>query len=79
MIYGYARGSVQQRLNQETLKDVLVPFIDSDVQIKIKDMIRKSRKLEIESREMLNRATCMVEIAIEQGEKIALQMWQDSE
>lgn len=36
-----ARGSVQQRLNQETLKEINIPIIDFVDQLKISELIEE--------------------------------------
>ena len=48
-----ARGSVQQRLNQETLKEILLPIPDMEVQSKIKDTIIESFNLRKQSKHLL--------------------------
>ena len=72
MITRMARGSVQQRLNQETLKDVLVPLIKKEAQVQIAIRIRKSFALREQSKSLLKVATRAVEIAIEQDESAAI-------
>lgn len=72
LITRLARGSVQQRLNQETLRDVLVPFIDVEIQEKLIKVINKSREMELEAKKLLDKVVLMVEIAIEQGEDAVL-------
>ncbi len=56
---------MQQRINQETLRDILVPFIDVGIQKKLKKVINKSRKMELDAKKILEQAICLVEIAIE--------------
>ena len=72
MITRLARGSVQQRLNQETLKMVEIPFIPEKKQLVMKAMVEESRSKQILAQELLNQAVHLVEIAIEQGEEEAL-------
>lgn len=72
MITRLARGSVQQRLNQETLKMVEIPFIPEKKQLVMKAMVEESRSKQILAQELLNRAVQLVELAIEQGEEEAL-------
>lgn len=67
-----ARGSVQQRLNQETLKDLIVPIISPSIQLKIADKIQESFSLRKQSDELLVRAKQAVEMAIEKDEQTAL-------
>ncbi len=66
-----SRGSVQQRLNQETLRELLVPYIHSDVQTDINDMIEISFNLKMKSEKLLKNSIQAVEMAIEQNEIIA--------
>lgn len=67
-----ARGSVQQRLNQETLKDLLIPVIDFDKQREIADLVEESFKLKKQSEHLLEVAKKAVEMAIEQDEETAI-------
>ena len=67
-----ARGSVQQRLNQETLKEIMLPIPEMEVQSKIKDIIIESFNLRKQSRHLLECAKRAVEIAIEQDEQTAI-------
>jgi len=63
-----ARGSVQQRLNQETLKDLLVPIIATEIQSQIANLVQDSFTLKAKSERLLEVAKRAVEIAIEQDE-----------
>lgn len=72
LITRLARGSVQQRLNQETLRDILVPFINVEIQEKLRRIINKSREMELEAKKMLDKVILIVETAIEQGEDAVL-------
>ncbi|MDQ3129385.1 MAG: restriction endonuclease subunit S [Acidobacteriota bacterium] len=69
-----ARGSVQQRLNQETLKDLVVPILTSTIQENIVSLINKSQFAKSESKRLLNLAKKAVEAAIEQDEETALDL-----
>ncbi|MCK5040046.1 MAG: restriction endonuclease subunit S [Candidatus Aenigmarchaeota archaeon] len=64
-----SRGSVQQRLNQETLKEIKIPLIESQIQKQIADKIKESHKLRKESKELLEEAKRKVEEEIEKGAK----------
>jgi restriction endonuclease S subunit len=68
-----ARGSVQQRLNQETLKDLIIPIIDYSRQEKISTLIEKSFNLREQSEQLLETAKRAVEVAIESNEKKAIE------
>ena len=67
-----ARGSVQQRLNQETLKEIMLPIPEMEVQSKIKDKIIESFNLRKQSKHLLECAKRAVEVAIEQDEQTAI-------
>ena len=67
-----ARGSVQQRLNQETLKEIMLPIPEMEVQSQIKDKIIESFNLRKQSRHLFECAKRAVEIAIEQDEQTAI-------
>lgn len=67
-----ARGSVQQRLNQETLKDLIIPKIETYKQKQIAELVEESFRLKKESEEFLELAKRMVEVAIEEGEERAM-------
>jgi len=64
-----SRGSVQQRLNQETLKDLIIPTIDFKIQQQISDKIEESFLLKEQSEELLELAKAAVEMAIEEDEE----------
>lgn len=66
-----SRGSVQQRLNQETLKTLVIPILDERFQQKIADEIQKSFIFKEQSEHLLVIAKCAVEIALERNEEIA--------
>ena len=72
LIDRFARGSVQQRLNQETLKGLLVPIIDPATQTKISELVQQSFSLKAQGEHLLSVAKRAVEIAIEQDEAAAM-------
>ncbi len=72
LIERLSRGSVQQRLNQETLKDLVIPIINTSIQNKIEEKIKKSFELKEESKKLLDLAKKVVEIAIEKDEDEAM-------
>ncbi len=74
-----ARGSVQQRLNQETLKDLLIPIIDYKKQEQIAELVEESLKLKAESERLLELAKKAVEMAIEENEEKAMKYIKDNE
>jgi restriction endonuclease S subunit len=59
------RGSVQQRLNQETLKEIKIPIIKESIQKQIAEKIQESHKLRNESKNLLEEAKRKVEEEIE--------------
>ena len=67
-----ARGSVQQRLNQETFKEIMLPIPDMEVQSRIKHKIIESFNLRKQSKHLLECAKRAVEIAIEADEQTAI-------
>lgn len=73
LIMRYARGSVQQRMNQETLKNIKLPIINIAIQKDIEAKIDKSFELRAKSNELLEAAKRAVEIAIEEDEETAMQ------
>ena len=66
-----ARGSVQQRLNQETLKEILLPIPEIEIQARIKQKVTESFNLWNQSKHLLECAKRAVEMAIESDEKTA--------
>lgn len=74
LIKRLARGSVQQRLNQGTLRLIKIPYIDEDKQKELQGMVIQSREKEMESRKLLDLAIQIVETAIEKGEEAALRL-----
>lgn len=60
-----SRGSVQQRLNQETLKEVVIPELDKDIQKKLAALVIKSHSKRTEANVMLSKAKETVETYIE--------------
>jgi restriction endonuclease S subunit len=68
-----ARGSVQQRVNQETLKDLIIPILDYPIQERIATLIEESFRLKKESEKILETAKRAVEIAIEVNEYVAME------
>ena len=67
-----SKGSVQQRLNQETLRELMVPYIDLEIQKTIDKKIVASFKLKKKSEQLLEDAKTAVELAIEESEDTAI-------
>lgn len=64
-----SRGSVQQRLNQETLKEVVVPILPNNIQKKLTDIVIKSHKARNKAMLLLEEAKKQVENEIERAQK----------
>ena len=64
------RGSVQQRLNQETLKEIILPIININKQKEIANIIIHSQNQQNKSKSLLEIAKKSVEIAIEKDERL---------
>jgi type I restriction enzyme, S subunit len=73
-----SRGSVQQRLNQETLKEILLPVLEIQSQKKIATVIIDANQKRTLSKQLLDIAKRGVELAIVKNEKQA-QKWIDVE
>lgn len=78
LMIGNSRGSVQQRLNQETLKEIVVPLIPTESQENIASLVKKSEDIRNLSKNLLEIAKKAVEIAIEKDEETATK-WLDSQ
>jgi type I restriction enzyme, S subunit len=73
-----SRGSVQQRLNQETLKEIVVPILDMSSQKRIARKVEESHEAYNKSKSLLEIAKRGVEIAIEENETEA-EKWINNE
>ena len=60
-----SRGSVQQRLNQETLKEVIVPILQYNTQQEIALLVRQSHEAKKKAKQLLEAAKRKVENLIE--------------
>ncbi|MDD2666649.1 MAG: restriction endonuclease subunit S [Methanocellales archaeon] len=60
-----SRGSVQQRLNQETLKEVIIPILPLETQQKIASLVQQSHEARRKAKGLLEEAKRKVEGAIE--------------
>ena len=70
----YSRQGLQTNLNLDELGNLEIPIIEYSIQTKIETKIKTSFKLKSESKELLALAKKAVEVAIEEGEKVALEM-----
>ncbi len=69
-----SRGSVQQRLNQETLKELVVPVLDIELQELIEEKIKKAHSMREKAIELLEKAKHAVEVFVEKNETEALKI-----
>ena len=60
-----SRGSVQARLNQETLKEIVLPILPKSTQQKVADLVRQSHQARQKAKELLEKAKREVEEFIE--------------
>jgi restriction endonuclease S subunit len=67
-----SRGSVQQRLNQSTLKAINVPSVSMNIQKKIERLLNKSFEAKGKSKRNLSISVKAIEIFIEKDDKEAL-------
>jgi len=56
-----SRGSVQARLNQETLKEIVLPILPEPSQRKIAGLVRKCHAANKRAKELLQQAKTKVE------------------
>lgn len=72
-----AGGSIILHWQVNEIKNVMIPLVDTDIQLKIANLIQDSFKLKAESIRLLDIAKQAVEIAIEQDENTAMQFLQN--
>jgi restriction endonuclease S subunit len=60
-----SRGSVQARLNQETLREIVLPILPKPTQQKVADLVRQSHQARKRAKELLEKAKREVEEFIE--------------
>lgn len=60
-----SRGSVQARLNQETLKEIVLPVLPIKIQQKIANLVQQSHEARNKAKELLEEAKRKVDEAIE--------------
>ena len=65
LMISYSRGSVQQRLNQETLKEIPIPIVSNSLQVKIERFLVESWRKRKEAKQLLEQAKHKVEEMIE--------------
>jgi len=69
-----AGGSIIKHWKPSEIAEVLIPVIDMSIQTKIEENIKTSFTLKEESKALLERAKRAVEVAIEEGEDVAMGM-----
>ena len=69
-----AGGSIIKHWRVGEIENVLIPIIDINIQERIEEKIKTSFQLKSESKELLELAKRAVEVAIEEGEEVALEM-----
>ena len=62
-----SRGSVQARLNQETLKEIVLPIVTKSTQHKVADLVHQSHQARKKAKELLGKAKREVEEFIGKG------------
>lgn len=67
-----AGGSIIKHWKPSEIAEVVIPIVDVDIQIKIEMKIKESFRLRNESKKLLEHAKRAVEIAIEEGEDVAM-------
>lgn len=72
-----SNGAIIQHWKPSEIENVVVPVLEMEQQKKIVELVQKSFALRKQSKQLLEDAKCAVEMAIEQGENIALK-WLES-
>lgn len=71
-----AQASVRQNTDLPTVNNLFIPIVDINIQNEIADKIKESKRLKKKSDMLLNKATELIETAIEQGEEAALKIYE---
>jgi len=71
-----AGGSIIKHWKPSEISEVLIPVIDEDIQLQIESKIKDSFRLKKESQNLLDLAKRAVEVAIEEGEDVAMELMQ---
>jgi type I restriction enzyme M protein len=66
-------GGVQTNISSSDILNILIPIIDDTIQTQIEEKIKESFALKESSKELLEVAKRAVEIAIEDGEDMAME------
>ncbi|MCM1063187.1 MAG: restriction endonuclease subunit S [Eubacterium sp.] len=70
-----AQASVRQNTDLPTVNNLFIPTVDINIQNQIADKIKESKRKERASVILLKKAIDFVEVAIEQGESVALKLY----
>ena len=71
-----AQASVRQNTDLPTVNNLFIPIVDKNIQNVIADKIKESKQRKKKGSMLLNKAVNLVEIAIEQGEDVALKLYE---
>lgn len=71
-------GTILSAIGKDELYKIPLPFIETTIQDKIKQLIVKSNVIKKQGKKLLGKAIEFIEIAIEQGEDIALKKIKES-
>ena len=72
-----SNGAIIQHWKPSEIEKVIIPVLDMDKQLELAGMVQKSFALRRQSEQLLNYAKQAVEMAIEQGEEVALAWLKD--
>jgi restriction endonuclease S subunit len=65
-------GGVQTNISSNDISKIIIPIFEEKIQIQIAELVQHSFALKKESEQLLERAKQAVELAIEQGEEVAM-------
>ena len=65
-------GTILTAINKEELRKIVLPIVSGETQAEIRSKVKEASELRRQSRELLERAKRAVEIAIEEGEAVAM-------
>ena len=72
LLLKYNVGTQYPVIKDEDVLNIVIPIIDINIQTKIEEKIKESFKLKEESKQLLEVAKRAVEVAIEEGENVAM-------
>ena len=71
-------GTILTAINKEEFRKVILPIVSDETQAEIQRKVKEASELRRQSRELLERAKRAVEIAIEDGESVAVAWLEES-